>query len=64
MKTAIKCGKLFNSQDGTVSENMLVVIDGKKICDVLPCPEHIDPEYKLIDLSDSFVMPGLDADPT
>lgn len=59
MKTAIKCGKLFNSQDGTVSENMLVVIDGKKICDVLPCPEHIDPEYKLIDLSDSFVMPGL-----
>lgn len=59
MKTAIKCGKLFNSQDGTVSENMLVVIDGKKISEVIPCPENISPEYKVIDLSDSFVMPGL-----
>ncbi len=59
MKTAIKCGRLFNSQDGTVSENMLVVVDGKKIAEVIPCPENISPEYKVIDLSDSFVMPGL-----
>lgn len=59
MKTAIKCGKLFNSQDGSVSENMLVVIDGKTISEVIPCPQNIPEEYKVIDLSDSFVMPGL-----
>ncbi|MEA4920701.1 MAG: amidohydrolase family protein [Clostridiaceae bacterium] len=59
MKTAIKCGKLFNSHDGSVLENMLVVIDGKKISEVIPCPNQISGEYELIDLSDSFVMPGL-----
>ncbi|MGM9639595.1 MAG: amidohydrolase family protein [Butyricicoccaceae bacterium] len=59
MKTAIKCGKLFNSQDGTVSENMLVVVDGKKITEVMPCPAQLPADCTVIDLSDSFVMPGL-----
>jgi len=59
MKTAIKCGKLFNSQDGTVSENMLVIVDGKKISEVIPCPEVMPENMEVIDLSDSFVMPGL-----
>ncbi|MBQ5813706.1 MAG: amidohydrolase family protein [Clostridia bacterium] len=59
MKTAIKCGKLFNSNDGTVQENMLVLIDGKKITDVIPCPEQLPQDHEIIDLSDSFVMPGL-----
>ena len=59
MKTAIKCGKLFNSNDGTVQENMLVLIEGKKITEVMPCPEQMPQDCEIIDLSDSFVMPGL-----
>ena len=39
MKKAIKCGKLFDSEKGTVSENMLVVVDGKDIAEVVACPD-------------------------
>ena len=59
MKKAIKCGKLFNSNDGSVMENMLVIVDGKKIAEVLPCPAQLPQDCEIIDLSDSFVMAGL-----
>ena len=59
MKKAIKCGKLFNSNDGSVMENMLVLIDGKKITEVIPCPAQLPQDCEIIDLSDSFVMAGL-----
>ena len=59
MKKAIKCGKLFDSEKGAVLDNMLVVIDGKDIAQVIPCPETLPGDCEVIDLSDSFVMPGL-----
>ena len=59
MKKAIKCGKLFDSEKGTVSENMLVVVDGKDIAEVVACPDVLPADCEVIDLSDSFVMPGL-----
>ncbi len=60
MKTAIKCGKLFNSNDGSILENMLIVVDGKNIAEVIPCPQNLSAEeYEVIDLSDKFVTPGL-----
>ena len=59
MKKAIKCGKLFDSEKGTVSENMLVVVDGKDIAEVVACPDVLPADCEVIDLSGSFVMPGL-----
>ena len=44
MKTAIKCGKLFNSNDGSILENMLIVVDGKNIAEVIPCPQNLSAE--------------------
>ena len=46
MKQAIKCGKLFDSQNGKVLEDKVVIIEDKTI-------------YDVIDLSDKFVTPGL-----
>ncbi|NLT57659.1 MAG: amidohydrolase family protein [Clostridiales bacterium] len=59
MKKALKCGKLFDAQAESVLENRLVLVDGKDIVDVLPCPEQLPEGYEVIDLSDRFVMPGL-----
>ncbi|MBQ6000533.1 MAG: amidohydrolase family protein [Clostridia bacterium] len=59
MKKAIKCGKLFDSTTGKVLENMLVLIDGKDIVEVAPFPKDLPDGCELIDLSDSFVLPGL-----
>lgn len=58
MKTAILCGKLFNSADASVSEHALVLIEDGKITDVrtgTAAPEG----YETVDLSGLFVMPGL-----
>ena len=58
MKTAILCGKLFDSAAASVSENMLVLTEDGRITDVRPgtaAPEG----YGVADLRDRFVMPGL-----
>ena len=41
MDTMIKCGKLFDSQSGTVLKNMLVTVSGKTIKSVVPCPDAL-----------------------
>ncbi len=59
MRKAIKCGKLFNSVDGTVSENQIVLIEGERIQEVLDASSFREEDCEVIDLSDKFVMPGL-----
>ena len=57
MKTAILCGKLFNSADASISEHALVLIENGKITDVrtgTAAPEG----YETVDLSGLFVMNG------
>ncbi|HWQ50159.1 MAG TPA: amidohydrolase family protein, partial [Terriglobales bacterium] len=62
MKKLIKCGKLFNSPDGTVSENMAVLVDGARIESVIPLSAWAGRPtegLEVIDLSAMFVTPGL-----
>ncbi len=59
MKTMIKCGKLFAGKDGSVQENVAVVIDGNRIEAVIPQAQAAGFEGNVIDLGDRFVMPGL-----
>ena len=55
----IKAGALFDSQSGRVSRDAVIVVEGDKITAVgnseVAVPDHVE----VIDLSDSFVMPGL-----
>ena len=55
----IKAGALFDSRSGRVSRDAVIVVEGEKITAVggseLAVPDHVE----VIDLSDSFVMPGL-----
>lgn len=59
MIKAIKCGRLFDSTEACVKENMTILVEGEKIISVEDT-DSLDYEgYELIDLSDKFVMPGL-----
>lgn len=58
MKTAILCGKLFDSATASVQENMIVLIEDKLITEVRPGTEA--PEgCEVVDLRGCFVTPGL-----
>ncbi len=60
MKRAIKCGKLFDSQNCKVLEDKVVIIQDKTIYDVIDLREFAqEPDMEVIDLSDKFVTPGL-----
>lgn len=60
MKTVVKCGKLFDSQNCKVLENMVIIVNDKLIEDVVPLAQFTqNPEFTVIDLSDKFVTPGL-----
>ena len=62
MKKLIKCGKLFNSCDGTVSENMAILVDGARIEEVTPLSAWDGKPtegLEIIDLSTMFVSPGM-----
>lgn len=60
MKRAIKCGKLFDSQNCKVLEDKVVIIEDKTIYDVIDLREFAqEPDMEVIDLSDKFVTPGL-----
>ncbi|MEG1863534.1 MAG: amidohydrolase family protein, partial [Oscillospiraceae bacterium] len=54
----LKCGKLFDSENEKVLENVLVFVKENKVEKV--CPYGAATEgYEVIDLSDKFVTPGL-----
>ncbi len=60
MKRAIKCGKLFDTQNCKVLEDKVVIIEDKTIYDVIDLREFAqEPDMEVIDLSDKFVTPGL-----
>jgi len=54
----IKCGKLYDGLKAVLQENMEILVEGKKICEVghnLSCPE----DTEIIDLSCATVTPGM-----
>ena len=61
-KTLIRAGKMFNSETGIFTTNMALLVDGEVIKEVQPYSSVTDNErkdYKLIDLSNYTVLPGL-----
>lgn len=59
MKTAIKCGKLFNPNTKKVEENRVVIIDGEVVSEIVSLTGFTGDGFNVIDLLDKFVMPGL-----
>jgi len=57
--TIIKAGTLFDSKTGRVTRNAVIFVEGEKIVAVGDAATDIPQEATLIDLSDSFVMPGV-----
>lgn len=57
--TIIKAGTLFDSKTGRVSRNAVIVIEGEKIVAVGNASTTIPEDAVVIDLSDSFVLPGV-----
>lgn len=57
-KTVVKCGKFFDSTDGSVKNNVNVVVENNKIVKVTNA--SVDENgAKVLDLSKKFVMPGM-----
>jgi imidazolonepropionase-like amidohydrolase len=57
--TYLKAGQLFDSRSGKVTSNAIITIIDDKIVDVGGSNTSIPEDANVIDLSDSFVMPGL-----
>ena len=57
--TIIKAGTLFDAKTGRVSRNAVIVIEGEKIVAVGNASTTIPEDAVVIDLSDSFVLPGV-----
>ena len=58
-KKAIKCGKLFDSVNSKVLENVVITVEDDKITGVVPAAEASLEGCCVIDLGDKFVTPGL-----
>jgi imidazolonepropionase-like amidohydrolase len=57
-KTAIICGKLITAEDNKVYNNTVIIIKADKIVEI-GTREIIKPDYKIIDLTEYTVLPGL-----
>lgn len=57
--TVIKAGSLFDSHSGRVTRNAVIVIEGEKIVAVGGSSTPVPDDANIIDLSDSFVLPGV-----
>lgn len=57
--TVIKAGSLFDSHSGRVTRNAVIVIEGEKIVAVGGPSTPVPDDANIIDLSDSFVLPGV-----
>ncbi|MFK8016520.1 MAG: amidohydrolase family protein [Gammaproteobacteria bacterium] len=57
--TYIKAGSLFDSQTGRVTRDALIVVDGERIKTIEKQGAVIPDGARVIDLSSSFVLPGL-----
>ena len=57
--TVIKAGSLFDSQSGKVIRDAMIVVEDDRITAVGGSGAQIPEEAKVIDLSSSFVLPGV-----
>jgi imidazolonepropionase-like amidohydrolase len=57
--TVIRAGALFDSRSGDVSRDQLIFIEGERIIAVTDGDEQIPVGAEIIDLSESFVLPGV-----
>ena len=57
--TVIRAGTLFDSKTGRVTHNSVIVVEGEKIVAIGDSGTTIPESASVIDLSDSFVMPGV-----
>ncbi|MGI9262795.1 MAG: amidohydrolase family protein, partial [Woeseiaceae bacterium] len=57
--TVIRAGSLFDSRTGDVARDQLIFVEGERIIGVAPADEGIPDGATVIDLSDSFVLPGV-----
>ena len=57
--TYIRAGSLFDSRSGQVSNNAVIVVEDERIVAVGGSNINIPSDANVIDLSDSFVMPGV-----
>jgi len=57
--TVIKAGSLFHSQSGKVIRDAMIVVEDDRITAVGGSGTQIPEEAKVIDLSSSFVLPGV-----
>jgi imidazolonepropionase-like amidohydrolase len=57
--TYIKAGSLFDSRSGRVTRNAVIVVEGEMIKSVLGANAAIPDDAEVVDLSDSFVLPGV-----
>ena len=57
--TYIKAGALFDSEDGRVSRDRVIVVEGERIVSIGDASTAIPAGATVIDLSDSFVLPGV-----
>jgi|SRR5579883_308438 imidazolonepropionase-like amidohydrolase len=55
----IRAGKLFDSRSGTYTENAVLVVEGQRIRSVEKSGFAIPAGAKIVDLSQSYVLPGL-----
>jgi imidazolonepropionase-like amidohydrolase len=58
-RTYLKAGTLLNPLDGSLRRDAVITIDGERITAVGDSRTPIPPGSEVIDLSDSFVLPGL-----
>ena len=60
MSILIKCGRLIDGKGGDPLEHALILVEGQKITAVgRPMEVKVPPETKVIDLSQSTVLPGM-----
>ncbi len=57
-KTAVICGKLITAEDNKVYNNTVIIIKADKIVEI-GTRDIIKPDYKIIDLTEYTVLPGL-----
>ena len=57
--TVIKAGSLFDSRSGDVTRDVLIVVEDDRIVAVMDGDGAIPQGAEVIDLSDSFVLPGV-----
>ena len=57
--TVIRAGSLFDSRTGDVARDQLIFVEGERIIGVTPADEGIPDGANVIDLSESFVLPGV-----